>query len=117
MEGLGERLRHLRENRNYSIYDIERQTGLHFSTISRYERNERNPPLDVLAQLAAVYEVPVGYLIYGETDLDKLLPGELVEGARLLESRRSLFDLMRAAENLSEAQLDAVIQIVKMMAR
>ncbi len=63
MGSLGERLRSLRLERNLSLYDVERLSGLHFTTIGKYERNERKPSLQVLRELARVYQVPLSELL------------------------------------------------------
>jgi transcriptional regulator with XRE-family HTH domain len=81
---LGERLRRIRQSRNLSLYDVEAKTGLHFSTIGKYERGERTPNLQVLRELAAVYQVSLSELL-GEPSVDER--PELVE---LMEAGRAL---------------------------
>ena len=65
---LGKRLRELRERRGFSIYEVERRARLHFSTISKYERNERQPSIDVLQELADVYGVPLASIFAEHAD-------------------------------------------------
>lgn len=63
MGSLGERLRRLRLERNLSLYDVERLSGYHFTTIGKYERGERRPSLEVLRELARLYQVPLSELL------------------------------------------------------
>ena len=63
MGSLGDRLRRLRLERNLSLYDVERLSGFHFTTIGKYERGERRPSLEVLRELARVYQVPLSELL------------------------------------------------------
>jgi len=52
---LGKRLRRFRTRKGYSIYEVQRRTNYHYTTISKYERNQRQPSLEALRELAACY--------------------------------------------------------------
>lgn len=54
---LGDRLQELREQRNLTIRDVSRMTGLGCNTISRWENDKVLPKLQHLATLAAFYGV------------------------------------------------------------
>ncbi len=103
---LGRRLREMRLRRRLSLYDVEKRTGLHFSTIGKYERNERRPNLDVLRELASVYEVPLGELVSEAEDVAQYLPEDLRRGVRLLADRPDLLRLVRLARELRREQVD-----------
>lgn len=105
MADLGEKLRELRRQRRLSLYDVERLTGLHFSTIGKYERNLRRPNLDTLRELAAVYRIPVGELVSDTREVIDLLPEHLKRGARLLAERADLARLLDVAERLGADQV------------
>lgn len=105
-ENLGRRLREIRLRRRLSLYDVEKRTGLHFSTIGKYERNERRPNLDVLRDLASVYEVPLGELVSEAADVAEYLPEDLRRGARLLAARPDLVRLVGVAQVLRSEQVE-----------
>lgn len=105
MSNLGKRLREVREQKKLSIYEVEKRTGLHFSTISKYERNERTPSLSKLMELARAYQVPAGALITKEEDLLAFLPDDLINYARVLQQRRELLTLVELAGRLTRDQV------------
>ncbi|MEX2356639.1 MAG: helix-turn-helix transcriptional regulator [Thermaerobacterales bacterium] len=109
---LGKRLRTIRERNRFSLYDVERQVGLHFSTIAKYERNERQPGIDVLRDLAAVYKVPVAALITDLDDLENLIPAEQLARLRLLDERPALADLLRTCAALSDRKVEALLVLL-----
>lgn len=101
MSDLGRKLRQLRQAKNMSIYDVERATGLHFSTISRYERNERQPSLDTLRELAEIYGASLAELIADEKrEMTRQLPDDLAAKARLLLERDDLAILLGQLQTL-----------------
>ncbi|QIA28004.1 helix-turn-helix transcriptional regulator [Thermaerobacter sp. PB12/4term] len=112
MDDLGGRLRRIRESRNLSIYEVERRTGMHFSTISKYERNERQPSLDVLRELAALYEVPVSVFLTDRLALETLLPQPLAGLALQLLDRPALAEACQRLATLEDQQLEAVAEFL-----
>ncbi|MFW5896890.1 MAG: helix-turn-helix domain-containing protein [Bacillota bacterium] len=108
MEELGDRLRRYRERAGLSIYDVEKIVGKHFTTISKYERGERQPSVRMLRELAGVYEVPVGRLVADVEESSDLFPEEVIVAAHLLEKRPDLMDLLPELEYLDPVQIDAL---------
>ena len=65
---VGERLRELREERNFSQGEIEKRTGLLRCYISRVENGHTVPAVETLEKFARALEVPMYQLLYdGET--------------------------------------------------
>lgn len=112
MPDLGRRLRELRLKRQMSLYDVEKATGLHFTTIGKYERNERRPSLDVLRELAAVYQVPLAELVSEAGDVAEYLPEELRRNLRLLSDRQELTRLVDVARRLGREQVDRLVDFL-----
>ena len=56
---VGERLRHLREQRELSLRALAEQCGLSFNTISRIEHGESSPTVATLNLLAGALNVPI----------------------------------------------------------
>lgn len=110
---LGKRLRELRERSGFSIYEVERRARLHFSTISKYERNERQPSIDVLQELAEVYGVPLASIFAERADLQEFLPEEEIEWLSWLRADRRLVELLELARSLPEQRLEALLVFLR----
>ena len=106
----------LRLKRKLSLYDVEKLTGLHFTTIGKYERNERRPSLDVLRELANVYQVPVAELVSDAGDVAEYLPEELRNSLQLLTGRADLKRLVGVAGRLRQDQVDRLVDFLATLA-
>lgn len=67
MKTLGSRIRQLRKNRNLSQKELGDIVGAHYTTISLYENDIRQPPLEMLIRLSKLYGVSMNFL-FGEDD-------------------------------------------------
>lgn len=65
---LGKRLKELREERGLTQQQCANQLGVHSVTYLHYEKEQREPPLSLLADIAKFYNVSVDYLL-GLSDL------------------------------------------------
>ena len=75
MEKLGERIALLRKEKNITQKDLALMVGVTESALSRYIKNEREPKLEVLANLAIALDTTVDYLTTGvrqETNFDEI---------------------------------------------
>lgn len=64
---LGQRLKELREENGYTQKQLAEKLGINSVTYLHYEKEQREPPLSLLADLAKFYGVSVDYLL-GLTD-------------------------------------------------
>ena len=64
---LGSRLKELREEKGLTQKEVATQLGLHSVTYLHYEKDQREPPLTVLIQMALFFDVSTDYLL-GLTD-------------------------------------------------
>ena len=64
---LGSRLKELREEKGLTQKEVAAQLGLHSVTYLHYEKDQREPPLTVLMQMALFFDVSTDYLL-GLTD-------------------------------------------------
>ena len=62
MFDVGLRIRELREQRKMSQEELGRRVGRSKSVISNYENNIKIPPLDILIQIAVIFNVSLDYL-------------------------------------------------------
>lgn len=63
MFDFGARIQQLRSNRNMSQENLGKKLNRSKSVISGYENNVRIPPLDVLVNIAAIFNVSLDYLV------------------------------------------------------
>src|ERR1700719_3459518 len=69
---IGERLRALREQKNFSQGEIEKRTGLLRCYISRVENGHTVPAVETLEKFARALEVPMYQLFYDGEQPPKL---------------------------------------------
>jgi transcriptional regulator with XRE-family HTH domain len=105
---LGHRLRELRKSRRMSLYDVERLTGRHFSTIGKYERGERRPSVQALRELAEVYEVSLSDLL-GEA------AAAAPPAAAPAVERADLKSLLAVAARMTPEQVAALTELLRRM--
>ena len=60
---LGQRLKELRTEKNMTQQQVARALDLHSVTYLHYEKDQREPPLIILAQMAKFFEVSTDYLL------------------------------------------------------
>ena len=64
---LGQRLKELREENKYTQKQLAEKLGINSVTYLHYEKEQREPPLSLLADISRFYGVTVDYLL-GFTD-------------------------------------------------
>ncbi len=64
---LGQRLKELRESKGLTQKQLSEKLNIHSVTYLHYEKEQREPPLSLLADIAKFYDVSVDYLL-GLTD-------------------------------------------------
>jgi transcriptional regulator with XRE-family HTH domain len=69
---IGERLRALREEKNFSQGDIEMKTGLLRCYVSRVENGHTVPSVETLEKMARALEIPMYKLFYEGEEPPKL---------------------------------------------
>jgi transcriptional regulator with XRE-family HTH domain len=63
LRGVGPRLRQLRLEREATLTDLARETGISVSTLSRLESGQRKPTLELLLPLARAHRVALDELV------------------------------------------------------
>lgn len=110
---LGPRLREARQRRSLSLYEVGARTGLHFSTIAKYERGERRPDIDVLRELAGVYDTSLSALIGEPQDDLAGLPPSLRTATQQLVQRRELQTLLDIGVLLRPEQVAGLVGFLR----
>ena len=60
---LGQRLKELREEKGFTQKEVAKKLNIHSVTYLHYEKEQREPPLTLLATIAKFYDVSVDYLL------------------------------------------------------
>ena len=60
---LGKRLKELREENNFTQKQVAEMLGINSVTYLHYEKEQREPPLSLLADIAKLYGVSVDYIL------------------------------------------------------
>lgn len=60
---LGQRLKELREEKGYTQKQLAEKLGINSVTYLHYEKEQREPPLALLADISRFYGVSVDYLL------------------------------------------------------
>lgn len=60
---LGKRLKELRESKGLTQKQVAQLLNLHSVTYLHYEKSQREPPLQVLAEMAKFFEVSTDFLL------------------------------------------------------
>ncbi|NHC14994.1 helix-turn-helix domain-containing protein [Motilibacter deserti] len=63
LDGVGPRLRDLRQQRGTTLAQLSEDTGISVSTLSRLESGQRKPTLELLLPLARAHQVPLDELV------------------------------------------------------
>ena len=119
---IGDRLRALREEKNFSQCEIEKRTGLLRCYISRVENGHTVPAIETLEKLARAFEVPMYQLFY-EGEEPPTLPNlpkrksadDIVWGSKGREARM-LAKFCRLFSQMEEGDLKLVLFMTQKMA-
>src|SRR3954466_3393012 len=79
LDGVGPRLRLLRQQRGATLAELSATTGISVSTLSRLEAGERKPTLALLVALARAHPVPLDELVEAPTADPRVRP-RAIEG-------------------------------------
>lgn len=97
MAKFNERLRNLREDKRLTQKDIANKFKLAESTISMYERGEREPSFDFIKQIASFFDVTTDYLL-GRSDFIYEEKADYISE----KNKQFIFDLNMSDEELME---------------
>ena len=105
---IGERLRALREQKNFSQGEVEKRTGLLRCYISRVENGHTVPAIETLEKFARALEVPMYQLFYDGEEPPKL-PNRL--------TRKSAEDILWGGSGSDARMLNKFCRLFKRMNR
>ena len=92
---LGARIAVLRRSAKLSQAELAKQLKISPSAVGMYEQGRREPALDILANMAEIFEVSIDFLVTGKAatpqehdKINKLLLDRVVSADQRLDSRR-----------------------------
>lgn len=109
MSKLSNNLRHLRVEKGVYLKEVAPLLGVSVGTMSNYEKDIHEPPLDALAKLADYYGVSVDYLI-GHTECTcpiSAINRDIYDGYTVARFRELL-------DRLPESELPYLVHMLKM---
>jgi transcriptional regulator with XRE-family HTH domain len=86
---IGQKLYQLRNKYGYSMRKVGEGIGVDYSYISRLEKGEKTPSLDVLQKLADFFNVKISYFFGEEVEMPKELKDLGVEWITLSEEMKN----------------------------
>ena len=119
---IGDRLRALREEKNFSQGEIEKRTGLLRCYVSRVEKGHTVPAVETLEKFARALEVPMYQLFYDGEEPPKLpnLPkrktGANIAWGSKGKDARMLAKFCRLFSHMEEGDLKLVLFMTQKMA-
>ena len=120
---IGERLRVLREGKNFSQGEIEKRTGLLRCYVSRVENGHTVPAVETLEKFARALEVPMYHLFHEGEEPPKPpnLPKRNIADETLWGSKgkdaQMLAQFCRLFSRMEESDLGMVLFMAQKMAR
>lgn len=112
-----ERLRLLRMRKNLSQQQLADKLGISNSTVSMYERGERQPNLEMLEAIGDFFNVDTDYLLGKETGSTYYLDPEAAEMAQELFSRPEMRVLFDASRNATKEDIEQVAAILDRLSK
>lgn len=102
------RLRELRKENNYTLEEIADKLNITSMSLSRYERNEREPKGEILFKLSKIYNVSPDYLL-GWSEIRN--PEKEIK--KMEKSDPIYFSLYEEVKELTDEQKKEILEIVK----
>ncbi len=105
----GNKLKKLRENQGLLQKELADKIGISLSSISMYERGERQPDNDILKRLSQYFGVSTDYLLDNEVPHNELIDNELKE-QEILRKALVKAGYMKKNEDITDEELDRLMR-------
>lgn len=115
--GFAERLRLLRKQRNLSQQQLADKLGISNSTISMYERGEREPDFEMLELIGDYFNVDTNYLLGKEIGSTYYLDPEVAELAKSLYERPEMRVLFDASKNATTEDVQMAAELLDRLSK
>jgi len=119
VEGLGLKIKKLRTKNGDTLRELGEKLNFNFSNLSKIERGERNPTIELLRSICEIYHTPISYFL-GDIEMQDI-PSELRDsGVEYIAIDKSLKDgltdedIKDALELIRGLKQDGVIDFNKL---
>jgi transcriptional regulator with XRE-family HTH domain len=103
---LGDRIRQLRRERDWSQDDLGKKIGVHWQTIGRYESDSIIPTATVLKKIAEVFNITTDFLIFGDS-----------EGVPLKIKDKELLKRFEQVDNMKPENRETLLKVIDVFIR
>lgn len=103
---LGDKIKRLRQEKNWTQADLAEKVGIHQKQISSYERSINTPSTEVLIRLAEILNVTLDYLAFDTSGHSTTLN---IQDRELLRRFEAVDQLSDNEKNLAKEMLDLLI--------
>jgi len=97
---LGDILKHLRKNTNYSQKDIAEKLGIAQTTYASYENNKREPNIATLINLADIYDVSLDFIAGREFNI------------YMAKRHKAIEEVNKMRENASNEEITKMLELL-----
>lgn len=104
MKEIGQRLKELREEHNFSQSQVAKYLGIDQSNLSKMERGERKFKKSSLKKLSLLYNCSEDYILNGTDDYDKSKIAFRAEGKADLDAISKANEIMGIIKSLREIE-------------
>lgn len=108
-----DRLKELRERKGMSQIQLSEELGISKSSVSMYERGERNPDFETLETIADFFNVDMNFLLGKDDGSVYYLDPEAAEIAQEMFEREEMRVLFDASRNVSKDDILEVANLLK----
>lgn len=106
---IGEKLKELRKSKGITAEVLCTELGISSGSYRNYERNDRNPPYDVLLKIADYYKVSLDYLFDREP-----APNPFADlGLSAASEQEMLAQYMSFPEEVRAILMDAIVKLAE----
>lgn len=107
MKNIGKTIRELRLKNGDSLEDLGKKVNFNFSNLSKIERGERKPSIELLEQISTIYDVKLSYF-FGEE-------GEVPEEWKEIGVEWVAFAKDMKEKNITPEEMNNVLEFMKKM--
>lgn len=98
-DNIGDRIKNVRKILSIQQTEFAKEVGVSQSTISSYEKNQRNPPISVLKVIADTYNINLDYLLNNE---EPILLNQKIDNIKLPSDKANFFEEFCKIYNLDD---------------
>lgn len=111
------KLKYLRERENLTREQLAKELSISYSTLSKYETNERQPDLTTLKNIASYFKVSTDYLLDNPFSHDQIMNDVVVYFELIKDIVKSQDDVCFKGINLSATTREFIHDSLEYVAR